>query len=119
MIGQPRETYSEEDFNYTVNPLGHCWQCNQPGHVRIDCPKLEQPRMSNKRRKNEDVCCYNCKECRHYARDCRLPKRMRKEQRSLGVEDKVRRIFWEVMKENNWKLEDFDKAGTIRFLKYQ
>ena len=102
VIGQPRLTYSEEDVNYTVNPLGHCWRCNQPGHVMkncpelplgycwecsqrghatINCPKLGQSRTSNRRRKEEDVCCYNCKEHGHYARNCRLPKRTRKEQR--------------------------------------
>ena len=24
--GQPRLTYIELDFHYTVNPLGHCWE---------------------------------------------------------------------------------------------
>ena len=33
--GQPILTYSNEESNYTVNALGHCWECNQPGHVRI------------------------------------------------------------------------------------
>ena len=59
--------------------------------------------MSYRRRKDEDVCCYNCKECGHYARDCLLPKRTRKEQRPWRFEDEVERIFWEVMKERNVK----------------
>ena len=46
------------------------------------CPKLEQSKMSDRRRKDEDVCCYNCKECGHYARDCLLPKRTKKELRT-------------------------------------
>ena len=50
--------------------------------------------MSVRRRKDEDVRCYNCKECGHYARDCLLPKRTRKEQRSRGVEDEFKRMFW-------------------------
>ena len=100
---QVKTWWSEEDFDHTVN---------QPGHVRTKCPKLEQSRTSDRRRKDEDVCCYNCKECGHYARDCLLPKRTRKEQRSWGVEDEVKRIFWKVMKENNWKPEDFAAKET-------
>ena len=50
--------------------------------------------MSVRRRKDEDDRCYNCKECGHYARDCLLPKRTRKEQRSRGVEDEFKRMFW-------------------------
>ena len=57
-------TYSEEDFDYTVNPLGHCWKCNQPGHMRIRCPKLGK------------------------SKDCLLPKRRRKEQGSRGIKKK-------------------------------
>ena len=87
-IGQPRLMYSEEELDYMVNPLGYCWKCNQPGHVRIKCPNLGQSRKSYKSRgKAEDVCCYNCNNCRHYSRDCLLPKRTRKEQRPQGVED--------------------------------
>ena len=42
-----------------------------------------------------------------YSRDCPLPKRMRKEKISQVFTETVKRIFWEVMEENNWKLEDF------------
>ena len=56
--------------------------------MRIKCPKLGQPR------------------------DCLLPKRMRKEQRSWGVEDEFKRIFWKVMKKNNWKPEDLPVMET-------
>ena len=95
--GQPRLMYSDEELNYMVNLLGHCWKCNQPGNVRIKCPKLGQSRASYRRGKDEEVCCYNCNECRHYSRDCLLPKRTRKQQRSGGVDDKLKRIFWKVM----------------------
>ena len=110
--GQPRLTYSEEELDYTVNPLGYCWKCNQPGHVRKKCPKLGQSRTSYRRGKDEEVCCYNCNEWEHYSRDCLLQKRTRKEQRPWGVEDKFKRIFWKVMKENNWKPEDFAAKET-------
>ena len=86
--GQPRFKYSEEDFDYKVNPLGHCWKCNQPGHVRIKCPKLGK------------------------STDCLLPKRMRKEQGSQGVEDKFKSIFWKVMQKNKWKPADFAAKET-------
>ena len=94
-------TYSNEEFNYTVNPLGHCWECNQPGHVRIKCPDLGQSRTNYRggQDQDEDVCYL-------------LPKRMRKEQRSQLLEEDVERIFWEVMKENNWKLKDFAAEET-------
>ena len=36
-----------------------------------------------------------------------LPKRTRKEQRSQVFNETIKRIFWEVMEENDWKLEDF------------
>ena len=80
--------YNEEELNHTVNPLGHCWKCNQPGHVRIKCPKLGK------------------------SRDCLLPKRTRKEQGSRGVEDEFKSIFWNVMQKNNWKPEDFAAKET-------
>ena len=100
-------TYS----NYTVNLLGHCWECNQPGHVRIKCPDLGQSRTSYMGGQDQDVDVH-----------CLLPKRTRKEQRSKVFEEDAERIFWEVIKENNWKLEDFaaekTKGGTIHFLKY-
>ena len=86
--GHPRLTYSEKELDYIINLLGHCWKCNQPGHVRIKCPKLGK------------------------SRDCLLPKRTRKEQGSRGVEDEFKRIFWKVMKENNWKPEDFAAKET-------
>ena len=38
---QVKTWWSEEDFNHTVNPLNHCWECNKPGHVRIECPVFE------------------------------------------------------------------------------
>ena len=95
-----------------VNPLGHCWKCNQPGQVRIKCPKLGQSRMNYKKGKDEDLWSYNCNECRHYFRDCLLPKRKRKEQRSCVVEVKFKRIFWNVMKEKNWKPEAFAAKET-------
>ena len=92
-------TYSEEDFDYTVNPLGHCWKCNQPGHVRIKCPKLGK------------------------SRDCLLPKRTRKEKGSQGVEDEFKSIYiLEGNAEEYLEARGFcskrDKGGLIPFLKY-
>ena len=81
-------TYSEEDFDYTVNPLGHCWKCNQPGHERIKCPKLGK------------------------SRDVQLSQRTRKEQGSLGVTDVFKSIFWKAMQKNNWKPENFAAKET-------
>ena len=43
---------------------------------------------------------------------CLLPKRTRKEQRSQVSEEDVERIFWEVVKENNWKREGFAAEET-------
>ena len=37
---------------------------------------------------------------------------MRKEQRSRVFKKDVERIFWEVMKENNWNTEDFAAEET-------
>ena len=88
--------YGSEEFNYTVNPLGHCCECNQSGHVRIKCPDLEQSRTSYRGGQDQDK----------YVR-CLLPKKTRKEQRSQVFKEDVVRIFWEAMKENNWKPEDF------------
>ena len=41
---------SVEDFDYTVNGLNNCYECNTGGHVRRDCPRRGQPRLmySNK-----------------------------------------------------------------------
>ena len=63
--------------------------------------------MKYRRGQKEDVCCYNCNERGHSSRDCLLPKRTRKEQRSQIFEVTVKRIFWEGLEENNWKLDDF------------
>ena len=68
--------------------------------------------MSYRRGQKKDVCCDNCNECGHYSRDCLLPKKMRKEQRSQVLEETFKRIFWEVMDENNWKLEDLTAEET-------
>ena len=54
--GQPILTYSNEEFNYMVNPLGHCRECNQPGHVRMKCPDLVQSGTSYRTRTS--VACY-------------------------------------------------------------
>ena len=43
---------------------------------------------------------------------CLLSKRTRKEQRSQEFKEDVERIFWEAMKENNWKPEDFAADET-------
>ena len=40
----------------------------------------------------------------------RLP--ARKEKESRGVQDEFKRIFWKVIKENNWKPEDFATNET-------
>ena len=82
-------TYNKEDFDYTINPLGHCCKSNPPGHVRIKCLKLGK------------------------SKDCLLPMRTRKELGSRGVEDEIKRyIFWKVMRKNNWKPEDFAAKET-------
>ena len=63
--------------------------------------------MSDRRGQKKDVCCYNCNKCGHYSSDCLLPKRMRKEKITQVFKKTVKRLFWEVMEENNWKLENF------------
>ena len=37
---------------------------------------------------------------------------MRKKQRSQVFVETVKRIFWEVMEENNWKMKDFSVEET-------
>ena len=63
--------------------------------------------MKYRRGRRKDVCCYNCNEWGHYSRDCLLPERTRKEQRSQVFEEDIERIFWELM-----KLEDFAAEET-------
>ena len=116
---QVKTWWSEEDFNYTANPLGHCWECSQPGHVKTKCPKLEQSRMSDRRRKDEDVCCYNCNECGHYARDCLLPKRRRKKQESWRFEDENERILRKIMQERNMKPREHPLLSNVRSLQHR
>ena len=60
----------------------------------------------------KDICCYICNKCGHYSRDCLLPKRTRKEERSRVFKEDVERIFWEEKKENNWKPKDFSAEET-------
>ena len=91
--------WSVEDFYYTVNPLGHCWECNQPGHVRIKCPDLGLSRTSYRGGQDEDVRCYNYNKNRHCSRDCRLPNRTRKDQEPVLTEDKFRKICMKVITE--------------------
>ena len=88
-----------------ANTMDNCYKGNNQG----------QPRMKYRRGQRKDVCCYNWTEWWHYSRDCLLPKRTRKEQRSWGFEVKFKRIFWKVIKENNSKPEDF-AAEEILFV---
>ena len=92
--------YSNEEFSYTFNPLGHCWECNQPGHVRIKCPGLGQSRKTYMGGQDEDVFCYNCNKDRHFSRDCLLPNRTRKDQEPVLNEDKLKKICKEIITEN-------------------
>ena len=71
-----------------------------------------QPRMEYRRGQRKDVCCYNCNKCRHYSRDCLVPKRTRKGQISWVFEEWCKRIFCEILKENNLKPEDFAVEET-------
>ena len=75
--------------------------------------------MGYRRRKDEDVRCYNCKECGHYARDCLLPKRMRKEQESWRFEDKVKRILRKVMQERNMKPRGDPLLSNVHSLQHR
>ena len=93
-------TYSYEEFNYTVNLLGHCWEGNQPGNVRIKCPDLGQSRTSYREGQDEDICCYNCNKYGHCSRDCRLPNRTRKDQEPVLTEGEIRKICKKVITEN-------------------
>ena len=34
-----------EGFDNTVNTLNNCYECNNQGHVRRDCPSKGQPRL--------------------------------------------------------------------------
>ena len=68
--------------------------------------------MSYRRGQKEDVCCYNYNEHGHYSRDCQLPKRTRKDKRYQVFAETVKRIFWEIMEGNNWKVEDFSVEAT-------
>ena len=89
-----------------VNPLGHCWECNQPGHVRIKYPDLGQSRTTYRGGQDEDFHCYNCKKYEHCSRDCRLSNRMRKDQEPVLTEDEFREICKKVMTENMKPGED-------------
>ena len=75
--------------------------------------------MSYRRRKDEDIRCYNCKECGHYARDCPIPKRWRNGQRSGRLEDKVKRIFWKVMRERNMKPREDPLLSQVHSLQHR
>ena len=69
--------------------------------MRIKCSDLGQSKTSYRggQDQDEDV-------------RCLLPKKMGKEQRSQVFEEDIERIFWKVMKENNWKPEDFAEEDT-------
>ena len=43
---QVKTWWSVEDFDYTVNALNNCYQCNTQGHIRRDCPSQGQPRLT-------------------------------------------------------------------------
>ena len=107
--GQPWLTYRSEEFNYRVNSLGYCWECNQPGYERIKCPDQGQTRTSYKGGQDEDNRCYNCNKCGHYSRDCLLPKRTRKEQRSWVLEETKKGQFFsssfDVVHRKTWNQE--------------
>ena len=82
---------------YKANAMDNCYKGNNQ----------VQPMMSYRRGQTKDVSCCNCNKGGHNSRDCQLPKRTRKEQISQVFKETFKRIFCEVMEENNWKLEDF------------
>ena len=43
---QVKTWWSVEDFNYMVNPLNNCYECNTLGQVRRDCPSQGQHRLT-------------------------------------------------------------------------
>ena len=89
-------TYSNEEFDNSVNVLGNCWKCNQPRHMRRNCLVLGQSRTRYNGRENKDVHCYNCDKTEHYSRDCQLPERTRKNQGSELTVYRVKRIEQEI-----------------------
>ena len=42
---QVKTWWSVEDFDYTVNALNNCYECNTQGHIRRDCPSRGQSRL--------------------------------------------------------------------------
>ena len=42
---QVKTWWSVEDFDYPVNGLNNCYECNTRGRIRRDCPSQGQPRF--------------------------------------------------------------------------
>ena len=84
--------WSVEDFNHTVNPLYNCWECNKPGHVRIECPVIGQPRLTYS---EEDLNytvnplghCWKCNQPGHVMINCPKLGRSRTSNRRRKEED--------------------------------
>ena len=101
---QVKTRWSVVDFEYTVNALNNCYQCNTQGHVSKDCPSQGQPRLMYKEEDfdytvNPPGHCWKCNQPGHVrikcpklgkSRDYLLPKRTRKEQGSRRVQGEFR-----------------------------
>ena len=44
---QVKTWWSVENFDYTVNALNNCYECNTRGHLRRDCSSRGQSRLKN------------------------------------------------------------------------
>jgi hypothetical protein len=74
------QTNEETELNeLTVDKKIRCYNCNQLGHVRTNCPQNKEKTLSFKQVK----LCYRCRSDKHLIRDCK----------ELGTFDKANKTF--------------------------
>ena len=94
----------------TLNYLENCYGCNNPEHLKRNCPEgnstQAQAQSSDNRGQRKEIICFNCDKTGHFVRQHRRLKKNYKRD-NPQEEERIMKIVQKMMVRSNSKLEDF------------